>query len=265
MSVGRRSLRAIKGKLSAAPRVMINSLRCDGAIVPKKKSVLASVGPEQLLRHVQVPVSKKSAAANLRQTTDSEWKRQLDDIDPSHPCFVPPVIISARSGWNLKDDTIEVFDRAVVVDGARRLEAALSGKFQDDVPIMVIFGLDVGGEKKLRNQIHSQGSSTLVIETERFDSITPRLVVDDLPVDLEVQSEPFVMPTARGYAPAILVRRDNAPTAEHLLVGAKSLSGPLETIRTETGSLKGSRIEVRKESAERSALYQVQKSKTKGR
>ena len=40
-------------------------------------------------------------------------------------------------------------------------------------------------------------------------------------ITLTVESEPFVVLTGRGYAPAILVRRNGAVQREHLLIGAK--------------------------------------------
>jgi hypothetical protein len=85
----------------------------------------------------------------------------------------------------------------------------------------------------------------------------PRLRIGSGWTEITIQSEVGVVKTARGYAPAVCVLRGDV---EHvLLVGAASLSGPLEEIRNERqGSLAGAHIRVRKIRPEQSAPYEVE-------
>lgn len=89
-----------------------------------------------------------------------------------------------------------------------------------------------------------------------FEVETPRLRVGSGWTTVTLDSEIGVVMTARGYAPAIMVMRDRF--RHLLLVGAKSLSEPLEKLRTEKGALDGLIIRVRKIRPEASAPYEVE-------
>ena len=123
---------------------------------------------------------------------------------------------------------------------------------------MVVFGLDSAAEVNLRHQVEAVGASTTHVERrERVDTTAPRLAIEEAWVDFEIQSDPFVVPTARGYAPAVLVRRDNAAHSEYVLIGAKSLAQELERLRTKLGTLRGCRVSVRKQGADKIAPYSL--------
>lgn len=104
--------------------------------------------------------------------------------------------------------------------------------------------------KAMRNRLTRRGRVY-------FDAETPRLRVGSGWTTITIDSEVGIVVTARGYAPAIEVKRDNF---KHLLlVGARSLSEPLERMRAESGSLKGLTVRVRKIRPEASAPYEVAK------
>jgi hypothetical protein len=74
--------------------------------------------------------------------------------------------------------------------------------------------------------------------------------------NLEVLSEVGVTYTFFGFAPAIIVSRDGA--RHILLVGAKSLAGPLKAIIDERGKLTGAVFRCRKMGTERSSAYELE-------
>ena len=92
----------------------------------------------------------------------------------------------------------------------------------------------------------------------RIDTATQRLDVSDKWVEFLIESDPFVVPTALGYAPAILIKRTGDQPREHLLVGAKSLAHPLEALRGSHKTLVGRTVRVRKEAPTRAAPYIVE-------
>ena len=88
-----------------------------------------------------------------------------------------------------------------------------------------------------------------------FDQSEPRLRVGTAWTSLIIESEVGVVMTARGYAPAIAVSREGF---RHIfLVGAKSLSDPLEQLRGRRGIISGEIVEVRKVRPESSAPYEL--------
>jgi hypothetical protein len=88
-----------------------------------------------------------------------------------------------------------------------------------------------------------------------LSSETPRLRVGTGWTTVTIQSEVGVVFTSRGYAPAIEVAREGFKHV--LLVGARSLSEPIEKLRVEHGQLEGLVIELRKVRPEPSAPYEV--------
>ena len=212
---------------------------------------------KDIAAHVVVPVQKKLRTTRLLQETATGWDRHLIvDLDLGCPSFHPPVLLSARHRWHVDQRKAEVFDRATVVDGAKRLEAAFIYKHISAVPVILLMGLDSKAERQLRKRVQQSKASTMRVETqERVGTTAPRLRIDQTWVELEVQSDPFVVTTTRGYAPAILVRRKRGSHLEHVLIGAKSLALKLNELRQQCGTLKGLRITIRKESAERIAPY----------
>ena len=249
--------KGIKASFTAAPRLTAEILRCDDSILPGVPVAIGTMLLNDVAAHVVVPVQKKLKMTRLFQETVAEWDRHLIvDLDLGCPCFHPPVLLSARHRWHVDKSKIEVFERAIVVDGAKRLEAAFSYKPISVVPVMVLMGLDSAAERQLRQQVQLSQVSTMHIETqERVGTTAPRLRIDQTWVELEIQSDPFVVTTTRGYAPAILVRRKRGSHLEHILIGAKSLALELNDLRQSRGTLRGSRVSIRKRSTERTAPY----------
>ena len=123
---------------------------------------------------------------------------------------------------------------------------------------IVLFNLTNDEELKLRSQlVHSRTIVEIEEPDNRIDTVTPRLAVNNRWVEYTIESDPFVVPTARGYAPAILVRRSRATQREHLLIGASSIARALEEIRKKYITLKGQVVSVKKTGREKTATYAV--------
>lgn len=239
------------------PQLLLTVTRCNGAISPGTQTALGVMSARDLRAHTVVPVHSHTPGAKARQGVASGWRRRLT-VDPGEaPMFFPPLLLSARSNWLLEGDSVEVYDRAFVIDGARRLEVALAADYDPPIPITILFGLSEDAELVLRASV--QGSD-MVPETKqavKLGTNTPRLQIGTVAVHLEIQSDPFVIPTALGYAPGVLVRRNGGKQLEHLLLGARSLSQPLETRRQRLGTLVGCRLTIEKQSDGKFAKFVV--------
>ena len=251
--------RSIRATFRPSPRLTVEAARCDNSIVAGAESAVARFSLEDLVAHVVVPVQQRVCTTRLSQMTVPNWDRHLvSNPDLGRPCFHPPVLLSPRTTWYLREQSMEVFDRAVVVDGAKRLESALRCRSTEKIPVTVVFGLDPEQELTLRRQVQAVGApSTLVERRERIDTSAPRLTIGDTWIDFEIQSDPFVVPTWRGYAPAILVRRDNVTSLEHVFVGASSLAQELETLRSRYDTLRGLRVSICKDGPTKFAGYRL--------
>ena len=75
---------------------------------------------------------------------------------------------------------------------------------------------------------------------------------------LEVLSEPYVVYSARGYAPVIDVRVEAKKITQILYISARSLATALEDMRLDNNGLcTGLRFEIRKSSDTRTATYEL--------
>ncbi len=248
----------IRATIDVRPRLTFSIMRCDNSILPRTKSAIAKLSLASLVAHVAVPVQRRvNKVTTLTQETAPEWDRQLVvDHRLGCPSFTSPVLVSSRERWHIQGDTIDIFDRAVVIDGAKRLEAAFAYPSIGDIPVVIICGLTPRAEFSLRQQIEDGLTSpTRIVTRERVGTTAPRLSVGEDWVEVEVCSDPFVVPTFLGYSPAILVRRPAACHSEHLLIGAKSLATELESFRCKHGTLIGARIKTRKEGPKVTAPY----------
>ena len=247
----------IRATVETEPRLTIPVIRCDNSVVPQTASALAKLSLHQLAANVVVPVRRRMHKSALLQETDPDWDRQLDaDRDLGPPHFSAPLVLSSRNRWHIKGNVSEIFDRAVVIDGARRLEAAFAFLPTVDVPVIIVFGLTADAELALRHRLKDKHASPRRIDVrERIGTTAPRLSVDEHWIDVELCSDPFVTPTSLGYSPAILVRRPAVHHAEHLLIGAKSISKELELLRKRHGTLLGMHVSIRKQDPTRRAPY----------
>ncbi len=86
----------------------------------------------------------------------------------------------------------------------------------------------------------------------------PRLRVGTEWLNLTMEAEPYVVVTVRGYAAALPVR-DESGTSYELLAGAGSICEGIERLREENdGAYEGLEFKIRRESAERTARYEVE-------
>lgn len=216
---------------------------------------------------VIVPVNGNAAHCRLPQATTDGWDRRLRPLpsSPTPPPFFCPVLISARNAWHLRDHQLQIFDRGYVLDGACRLETACRFETPGLIPLIVLFGLTPADELQLRSYITASPTPNSTDSKSdgtpyRIDTNTPRLEVSDHWITLTLESEPFVVPTSLGYAPAVLARRHGANQRQHLLLGAKSLARPLEMLRQKAAGLTGQVVQLRKAGPERTAAYELRTS-----
>ncbi len=85
----------------------------------------------------------------------------------------------------------------------------------------------------------------------------PRLRVGTEWLDLTLEADPYVVVTVRGYAAALAVR-DASGSSYELLAGAGSICEGIERLREESGAYEGLQFKIRRESAERTARYEIE-------
>lgn len=148
----------------------------------------------------------------------------------------------------------------VILDGRRGCVVKGKGtglKLFQGLP--VISGECAGGSKKHQTLILLGDVDAPSITTKGpFGTNTQRIEIGTKWQSIEIISDPFIQPTALGYAPTVLIK-DHQDYVWHLLIGAKSLALPLEVIRKDEGSLIGSRVKIRKSSELSSSAYEFQK------
>lgn len=252
----------IRAFTNLMPRMTIPIVRCDDSVVPRTKSAVAKLPLAALVANVVVPVERKLGETTLVQETAPFWDRHLvRQQNLGSPAFFSSVLLSSRNRWRFGDVESEIYDRAIVIDGAKRLESACKLGAPKEIPITIIAGLTEDAELSLRKRIIDvKAFRTHVTTLERIGTDTPRLIVDEQWITLEIQSEPFVVPTKLGYSAALLVRRLKATHLEHMFIGAKSLASEMELLRTRRGALTGAQVSIRKQSKQRTAPYVVRSS-----
>ncbi|MBL92273.1 MAG: hypothetical protein CMH56_10760 [Myxococcales bacterium] len=170
-----------------------------------------------------------------------------------------PIIVSCSNGWFYRDDNVEIYGKATILDGARKLgEFTRNGNTDTQVPVFALSNLSEDEECEIRAMVSSpDGDGQKSIYKERFGTSTPRLVIGEHTISLEILSEPFVTRTAFGYVPCLLVRKEGVQEKHHLLIGARSIFTPLDEICQNNGRLSGTRLTIRKEGPEKTAKYLV--------
>jgi len=250
----------LRGLVQPLPRAVVEGFSCKQLLGLETEGALAIFELNSLVAAVAVPVRETTGGCRLNQTTRDDWDRRLvvpDGVEPPK-WFFPPVLLSPRTMWHRRGGYVEVFGQAYVIDGAHRLELAARSCSPRHVPVVMAFGLEEKGELLLRADLTKWNLRPVEERSEaRIDTATPRLHLSDAWVQFRVESDPFLVPTARGYAPALLIRRREAAQREHILIGAKSLANPLEKLRIKYGTLTGLFLQVRKESEESKAPYML--------
>lgn len=89
-----------------------------------------------------------------------------------------------------------------------------------------------------------------------FEADELRLKVGTGWTEITLMSEVGVVPTRRGYVPAVHVNRGH--TLHLMLIGAVSLAAPLETIRARDGHLLGKKLRIRKTAEAAMSPYEVE-------
>jgi len=103
-----------------------------------------------------------------------------------------------------------------------------------------------------------QQSKVEVAMPERKDPLR----VDTDGVTVKIVTEPFVINTTRGYAPAVNVTVEDTGEDRTMFIGAKSLADPLQQmVESNGGKFSGLRLTLRKQSEDRYAGYIVQRVK----
>ncbi|MFQ5905711.1 MAG: hypothetical protein ACE5JA_03985, partial [bacterium] len=103
-----------------------------------------------------------------------------------------------------------------------------------------------------------QGRKVEVGMPERKDPLR----VDTDGVTIKILTEPFVINTTRGYAPAVNVTVEDSGEERTMFIGAKSLSDPLQRmVESNGGRFSDLRLKLKKQSEDRYAGYLVEQVK----
>lgn len=142
----------------------------------------------------------------------------------------PTVFLGGKGKWILEGNEIQVIAGAELI-------AAVGGVFErsNDELIEVVCHLDLAP-----NELVNEAKVSAKVGTN-----TERRPIDVRGINLEVVGDVFVVPTIRGYAPALLGRVESGELV-HVLVGSKSASEGLEVVRQERGCLDGAHIKLKK-------------------
>lgn len=85
------------------------------------------------------------------------------------------------------------------------------------------------------------------------------LRVDTSGVSIKIMTEPFVVNTTRGYAPAVNVQLQDTGEERTMFIGAKSLADPLQQmVSSNGGRFSGLKLNLKKQSDDRYAGYIVE-------
>ena len=222
-----------------------NGLRCAMFVAPLK----------EIVRYLVAPVHSYAPGRLLAQTILNGWDRVLQ---PWGSLDIPiPVIVSGRTNWLVSGSSLEIFAEAYVLDGACRLESMLSAESRGDIAVAAVMGLSENDEVDIRRDLFQQAAAVEQPAQPKCGTDTPRVKISVAWMTLTFTSEPFVVPTSRGYAPAVLVKRKGAIQQEHILIGARSLAEPIEALRLSRGFLEGLTVRIHKSSDDATAPYEV--------
>jgi hypothetical protein len=153
------------------------------------------------------------------------------------------LVLDANGAWLLKDKKVLCYQSARLVYGKSVYESMLKSSLS--VNCLVVF-----------NGRYEKTSIKKAFEGSTFGTTTSRLEIAESWEDVKILSEVFVIQTWRGYAPVILVESKRGEIM-HIIVGAKSFSSGLESIRKSSGQIIHENISVRKLGEARTSLYEV--------
>jgi hypothetical protein len=87
---------------------------------------------------------------------------------------------------------------------------------------------------------------------------SPTLKVGTEWMEIEIRSDPFVVPTRFGYAPVVEVELLREGKVYTWFIKAASIAEKLEPVRMAHGSLEGVQVRVCRETAEQTAKYLIE-------
>ncbi len=254
---GVRRERPARGRIHLEAAIERRSVLLDDFPDFGTSAALTSVSLQDLDRLCVAPVATETPDTVLRQRVVAGWDRSLRvDHQGEVARFWSPVVLSCRGAWSIQKKTVSAVDVAQILDGARRLELLLRSGQDLLVPVLVVGGLTEEDELTARQSLRDGRVESQVEIRERVDTPLPRLVLSSEAVVMEVASDPYVVPTARGYTPAIDVVTVGMKK-HHILLGASSLAKPLEELRLRRGSLVGLVVEVFKTGDDRTSPFSV--------
>jgi len=87
------------------------------------------------------------------------------------------------------------------------------------------------------------------------------LRVDAAGVVVRILTEPYVINTTRGFAPAVNVEVEETSEERTMFIGAKSLADPLQKmVDANSGKFTGLKLSLKKQSDDRYAPYIVERA-----
>ena len=169
---------------------------------------------------------------------------EAEDAEDSINGFI---LVDARKRVEVNSKEIAIFGPLRLMHGSASFRDALSND-RTLTCLAILSG----------QTIKNKHNTDLVPQTQKqFGTLTDRLEIGQQWVEVTIISEPFITPTAFGYAPALLVRTI-AKRDKHILAGAKSLSLELEKFRHPKNGLTGIVVKIRKAGSEKIAPYEVE-------
>jgi len=157
------------------------------------------------------------------------------------------VLIDARKRVEIDGNEIAIFGPLRLMQGSSAYRDALSNDGELTC-IAILSGQTI--ENTCATDLEPQ-------TRKQFGTLTERLEIGQQWVEVTIISEPFITPTAFGYAPALLVRTI-AKKDKHILAGAKSLSLELEKFRHPKNGLTGIVVKIRKAGNQKIDPYEVE-------
>ena len=171
---------------------------------------------------------------------------------------LPTAVVNARRRWlfDREQSALHVYDSAAAIWGQEVLAAygqAWAASGIDRRVAVTVVDVSQAEEKLLYETLRGDRPQAQIPNVPRYS-----LKISTNPMDLEIQTEPFVVPGRRGYSPMVIVTEAGSDREHGLYVSAASLTLALEGIRERRGSLIGVRVRISRESSSPYAPYEVE-------
>ncbi len=157
------------------------------------------------------------------------------------------ILVDARKRVEVNGNEIAIFGPLRLMQGSSAFRDALSNDRE-----LTCFAILTG--QTIKNSLTTDFEPQT---RTQFGTLTERLEIGQQWVEVTIVSDPFITPTAFGYAPALLVRTI-AKKDKHILAGAKSLSLELEKFRHPKNGLNGIVVKIRKAGSQKIDPYEVE-------